>query len=245
MRIALIDDEEAVRSNLNRMLTDWADTHCLDISCDFFSNGTDFLNMVCHTQYDLLFMDIYMKELNGIETASQLRLIRPDCCLIFLTVSQEHMSEAFLCHAFDYLTKPLEEERLAQTLSDFLRIFPEKQPYLNLSLGKQTIPILYSQLEYIYTDSNYCVIQAQETYRCRISFHKLCTSLGQDERFCTINRGILVNLDFVYDMENLTCWMKSGISFPINTKKKSELKQQLINYRFHIRRKRLARRELR
>ena len=65
--------------------------------------------------------------------------------------------------------------------------------------------------------------------------------LEDDERFCIINRGILVNLDYVDTMEELSCWMKSGLSFPLNTKKASELKQSLITHRFNIRRKQLSR----
>ena len=242
MKFAIVDDEEAESICLNKMLKHWADINRLDISCDYFSSGEDFLTAVRHTGYDMVFMDIYMNGKNGIQTAAQMRSICPECCLVFLTSSQEHMPEAFPCHAFDYLLKPLNKERLFQALSDFLNIFPENQCYINLNMGKQTVPVLYSHLEYILADSNYCIVQAQEKYRCRMPFSKLTELLEEDERFCTLNRGICVNLDFVESMENLTCYMKNGVTFPINTKKKSELKQSLISHRFNIRRKQLSRR---
>lgn len=242
MRIAMIDDEETELIFLNKMLKTWADHNHLDIACDSFSNGEDFLSAISRRQYDVVFMDIYMEKTNGIQTATKMRQVSPDCFLIFLTSSQEHMMEAFPCHAFDYLLKPVEETRLAKTLSDLLRIVSEKQPYLEIPLGRQVIPVLYSHLEYISSDANYCIVQAQEQYRCRMPFHKLESQLAGDERFCAINRGILVNLDYVDSMEEFVCRMKSGISFPMNTKKHTELKQTLIAYRFNIRRKRLSRR---
>lgn len=242
MRIAIVDDEEAESICLNKMLKHWADINRIDISCDYFLNGDDFLTAVSHTIYDMVFMDIYMNGKTGIQTAVQMRSTCPECCLIFLTSSQEHMLQAFPCHAFDYLLKPLNKERLFKTLSDFLNVFPENQRYINLNMGKQMIPVLYSHLEYILADSNYCIVQAQEKFRCRMPFSKLTLLLEEDERFCTINRGICVNLDFVEAMEDLTCYMKNGVTFPINTKKKSELKQALISYRFNIRRKQLSRR---
>lgn len=242
MRIAIVDDEEGEIHELKKMLIHFADIQRLNISCDCFLDGTAFLAAVSPGRYDMVFMDIYMEKTDGIETAFKMRRLCPDCCLIFLTSSQEHMAQAFPCHAFDYLIKPLEPAQLTRTLSDFLRIFPENQQYLNLSVGKQIIPVLYSHLEYICTDANYCIVQAQEQYRCRIPFNKLKSTLEKDMRFCTINRGILVNLDYVDTMENLVCWMKNGVSFPMNTKKKTELKQILINYRFNIRRKQFVRR---
>ncbi|MCI8299362.1 MAG: response regulator transcription factor [Lachnospiraceae bacterium] len=243
MRIAIVDDEEAETHDLKKMLMCFADSRRLNISYDCFADGTAFLAAISHRKYDLVFMDIYMENTDGIQTALKMRRLCPDCCLIFLTSSQEHMAQAFPCHAFDYLLKPLDQNRLLRTLYDFLRVFPENQQYLNLSVGKQIIPVLYSHLEYICTDSNYCIVRAQEQYRCRIPFNKLKSTLEKDERFCTINRGILVNLDYVDCMEDLVCRMKSGVSFPMNTKKKTELKQILINYRFNIRRKQLSRRE--
>lgn len=242
MRIAIVDDEKAVHISLEKALKIWADKNRLDIACDYFPNGGEFLSALRGKQYDIVFMDIYMDGSDGIQTAVRMRQISPGCYLIFLTSSEEHMMQAFPCHAFDYLLKPLDEARLTQTLSDLLRIMPDKQPYFDLPLGKQTIHVLYSHLQYISADSNYCIVQAQEQYRCRMPFHKLKTLLADDERFCAINRGILVNLDYVDDMEDYTCRMKNGISFPINTKKKTELKQALITYRFNIRRKRLSRR---
>lgn len=243
MRIAIVDDEEAECISLNKILDHWAGINHLSITCDCFSTGNDFLDAFAHRQYDLVFLDIYMDEIDGIQTAEKMRKASPGCCLIFLTSSREHMPKAFPCHAFDYLLKPLDEKRLFETLSDFLHVFPEKQPYINLPLGKQTVPVLYSHLEYIFTDSNYCIVQAQEQYRCRIPFNKLKAMLEDDERFCVINRGILVNLDYVDTMKDLSCWMKSGISFPINIRKNSELKQILINHRFNIRRKQLTRKK--
>ena len=242
MKAAIVDDEEAEIICLNKMLRHYADINGLDISCDYFSNGDDFLAACGLPGYDVVFMDIYMNGKNGIQTAIQMRSINPGLCLIFLTSSLEHMPEAFPCHAFDYLLKPLTEERLFKTLSDFLKVFPENQYYISLNIGKQTVPILYSHLEYIIADSNYCIVQAHEKYRCRMPFSKLCACLKDDERFVAINRGICVNLDFVEAMENLICRMKNGITFPINTKKKARLKQALISHRFNIRIKQLSRR---
>lgn len=242
MRIAIVDDEETERISLHKMLNHWAGINHIDITCDYFSAGNDFLAAMNQRRYDLVFMDIYMDETDGIQTAEKMRQTDPECCLVFLTSSREHMPQAFPCHTFDYLLKPMTPERLSQTLSDFLRIFPEKQSYINLTLGRQVIPVLYSHLEYISADSNYCIVQAQEQYRCRMPFSRLKAILEEDERFCTINRGILVNLDYVDSMEDLVCWMKSGISFPMNTKKNSELKQTLITHRFNIRRRQLSRR---
>ncbi len=242
MNIAIIDDDGSACMELKNVLKAWACNNSLEMACDIFFDGGSFLSELACKKYDVVFMDIYMEDEDGIQIALEMRKTAPECCLIFLTSSEEHMMQAFPCHAFDYLLKPLDEKRLAQTLFDLLRIYPEKQPYIDLPLGKQTIPVLYSHLQYISADSNYCIVQAQEPYRCRMPFHKLEALINDDERFCTINRGILVNLDYVDSMEDYICRMKSGVSFPINTKKKSELKQLLITYRFNIRRKQLSRR---
>ena len=66
---------------------------------------------------DLLFLDIYMPELDGIQTAQKIRTIYKDLKIIFLSSSKEHYSQAYEVFAFNYIVKPYDIERLYTVLS--------------------------------------------------------------------------------------------------------------------------------
>ena len=152
------------------------------------------------------------------------------------------MSDAFRCHAFDYLVKPLDLEQMKKTILDALAFLPEKEQYLNLSVRKQNVPIFYSDIRYVLASSNYCMVYTKEEYRCRTSFSQLQKLLENDSRFLVVNRGVLVNLDYVESMDGLTCLMKDKRTFPLNTRKHGQLEQALIEHRFRRRKEELRRR---
>ena len=64
----------------------------------------------------------------------------------------------------------------------------------------------------------------------------------KDSRFLVVNRGVLVNLDYVESMDGLTCLMKDKRTFPLNTRKHGQLEQALIEHRFRRRKEELRRR---
>ena len=88
--------------------------------------------------YDIIFMDIFMDGMDGVETAEQIRKFDSHVILIFLTSSQDHMKNAFSCHAFDYVEKPVDLEQITNCLLDALKIIPNKDQFFSF---------LYNNLE--------------------------------------------------------------------------------------------------
>lgn len=244
MKIAIVDDIAADCENAERVIKKWGQSHLCAVECDVYSDGSSFLLALGKTRYDLVFMDINMGEPNGIETAFRLHDVYPYCLVVFLTTSSEHMPDAFSTHAYDYVIKPTTDSRLFRILDEAEAVLPENQPFLNIIVNKQTLPLLYSDIRYITSDSQYCIVHTDKPYRSRISFKELEQKLSGDNRFLILNRGILVNLDHVNSMENTTCIMQSGENLPMNTRKKAQLHQALIAYRFERRIARMRRKEL-
>ena len=228
LKIAIVDDDAQDTDRLAAFLAEWSEEHHLDFSVTVFHKSSDFLKAFETARYSLVFMDIYMGPPSGIETAIKLREKDSHALLIFLTSSPEHMSDAFRCHAFDYLVKPFDLEQMKKTILDALAFLPEKEQYLNLSVRKQNVPIFYSDIRYVLASSNYCMVYTKEEYRCRTSFSQL--------------QKLLENLDYVESMDGLTCLMKDKRTFPLNTRKHGQLEQALIEHRFRRRKEELRRR---
>ena len=242
MKIAIVDDDAQDTDRLAAFLAEWSEEHHLDFSVTVFHKSSDFLKAFETARYSLVFMALYMAPPSGIETAMTIRDTDSHALLIFLTSSPEHMSDAFRCHAFDYLVKPFDLEQMKKTILDALAFLPEKEQYLNLSVRKQNVPIFYSDIRYVLASSNYCMVYTKEEYRCRTSFSQLQKLLENDSRFLVVNRGVLVNLDYVQSMDGLTCLMKDKRTFPLNTRKHGQLEQALIEHRFRRRKEELRRR---
>lgn len=238
MNIAIVDDNENEIKELVQLLEDWCHTHFRHFHYDVYKNGNDFLTQF-HCQYDIVFMDIYMEHINGIQTALKMREKSHDLLLIFITSSQEHFYDAYSCHPFDYILKPIDQEKFFKVFNEAVLVLSHKQSCIYLPIGKQVLPLLLSDIIYITSDANYCIVNTcHHQYRCRIPFSKVLNSLSLDDGFCKINRGIVINLDKVLHIENSVCEMKNGEKLPVNRRKQEHFKQVLIEYKFKKRQKR-------
>ena len=113
MRIAICDDEKSARDLLLQMLWEYPEAFsCLDT----YESGEEFLES--GKNYDLLFLDIDMKGMDGIETARKIRLRDKKLKIVYVTAYREYAGKAFSVHAFGYLLKPVKKERLFAQIED-------------------------------------------------------------------------------------------------------------------------------
>lgn len=241
MRFAIVDDNIEEIHITEQLIRDWCSEHDMAVCCDTFTEGDAFLLSAASNSYDLVLFDIYLEEENGIDLAVSFRKISPKTPIVFLTSSSEYHVEALHIHAFDYLQKPITKDAIQQLLDDLLAVRPASEAHLFLTVttNKTKLPILYSDIQYIISDSNYLIIHTSEDIRCRMLFRDVARTLSEDARFLTINRGVMVNLDYVSSMEGAVCTMSDKTSFSMNKKQANALQQTYITWQFTQRTKSL------
>lgn len=234
MQIAIIDDITAESAVITDILYSIAKKLYVkfDISC--FQSGEEFLEIFEENSFDVIFMDIYMSGITGVETAKELRKKDSHCLIIFLTTSMEHMPEAFSCHAFEYIQKPVTEERAVQVITDIMNILPVKTQYIEFSSNCKNIHMLYSDFVMAVAEGHYLNITDinGETYRIRQTFSKFTAPLNNDRRFLQINKGILVNMEHIASVEDNTCTMENGQNLPIKVRDNVKIKEIWYQYGF-------------
>ena len=119
IRMLIVDDEPLARENLRLLLEAHGDIEIVG-ECD---NAIEAIGAVHRLRPDVLFLDIQMPRISGLEMVGMLDPEhRP--WVVFLTAYDEYAVKAFEEHAFDYLLKPIEENRLGKTLA---RLRQERQ----------------------------------------------------------------------------------------------------------------------
>lgn len=112
MKCIIVDDEFPSREELKYFINKFSSL----VVEDEFDNGVDALKFISSNTIDVIFLDINMPLLNGIEFSKILYKNNQDIKIIFITAYKEHAVEAFEVHAFDYLLKPYSEERIISAL---------------------------------------------------------------------------------------------------------------------------------
>jgi two-component system response regulator AlgR len=112
VKILIVDDEQQARQRLRHMLSK-SEEHTLVGEA---ATGEQALALAQNLRPDLVFMDIRMPGMDGLEAANYLsRLLRPPA-IVFTTAFSEHALSAFDSNAVGYLLKPVKQERLDQAI---------------------------------------------------------------------------------------------------------------------------------
>ena len=195
IRALLVDDEAPARSELRYLLATHPEVEVVGEA----ASATEALKLAAAVPYDVVFIDIEMPGLSGLDAA---RLVhgRPGVPqLVFVTAHEQYAIEAFAVEALDYLLKPVDPERLAQVVRRLVALQAPAGPVEKIPVvsGGETILLDWEQLHYARADGDYSRVHTYDrTYLCTRSLRALEEALPGD-RFARIHRSYLVNLDKV------------------------------------------------
>ncbi len=114
IRIAICDDEKHMSDHIRSMVLNFFRKKNREISLRMFSGGEELLSY--NGQIDILFLDIQMKDMDGMETARKLRADKFRGFLVFITVLKEMVFQSFEVQAYDYLVKPVDDKQFEKTM---------------------------------------------------------------------------------------------------------------------------------
>jgi two-component system, LytTR family, response regulator len=218
MTYLIVDDERLAREELKSMLKSEANLEIIGEA----SNATEAIQMIHDLQPDLIFLDIQMPGMNGLEMLKKLEEIPQ---VIFTTAYDEYAIKAFEVDALDYLLKPIDPQRLTEALKkislqdDF---DSSTQPIDRYPLGpkdkifiKENDKCWFVEIEkirYFESEGNYVKIYF-DTFRPMVirSLNAIEDTLDP-KLFFRANRRYIVNLNYVEGVEN---WFNGGLQFTL------------------------------
>ncbi len=148
------------------------------------------------TLFDILFLDIYMPGLNGIETAGKILTNSKDTKIIFISSSNEHYPEAYDVFAFNYLLKPLNTQKLYRILDEALSdIAEERQHQLCFSYKAKNYRIFSRDIMYIESRDKviYFHMTDKTTLQCYTKLDEILKQLPE-EAFIRCHQSFAVNI---------------------------------------------------
>ena len=108
MRLAICDDNELQREMISDVINEYIRERRLDVNVSVFESGLKLIDSVrTQGRYDIYILDMLMPEMNGLEVASTLRMLKDDGKIIFLTATLDYAVASYDVRAFYYLVKPV------------------------------------------------------------------------------------------------------------------------------------------
>ena len=177
---------------------------------------------------DIIFTDIEMPDINGIEFGKKLCKLAPEIYLIYITAYTEYAISGYETRAYRYLLKPLEEKAVQKVVT---QIFSEQygRKYLVIEeLGEQKM-IALKDIVYLSSQDKYTVIHtAGDTYLNRISLQTYEQEL-EKAGFFRIHRKYLVNMRHYKTLKGGSVVVSGNQELPVSRRKKEEVQNRYIS----------------
>ncbi len=237
MKIAICDDLQPERAFLHSALTDFLAREGMQAELYEYASGEALLQDLVPGAFSLVFLDIYMDGITGVETARQIKALDPNCLMVFTTTSLEHGADAFDVDAFHYLVKPLDPEKLETVLRRWKNILSEIQT-VSLKCGRSVRQIPVREILFIEVNGRVSTVHTQkEVIPTSMSLSSL-EALLPAEQFVKPIRYLLAALRYVQAVGDTQLEMADGTLLSFSRGERENLRQQLSAYRLRQLRRR-------
>ncbi len=233
MKIAIVDDTNKDRLYLADSIRKHYATVDVDISIKEFMSGEAFLTEYTEENFDLVFLDIFMQEISGMEVATHIREKSIDTAIIFTTSSTEHAVASYRVQAFDYLLKPFSPDLIHESLSRFDQRNGAAQKSIMIKEGRTIISILVQDIQYVDYYNHYVQIHTRyRTAKSHMKFDDFAKLLVSYPQFISCCRNCIVNMDEVKGLVDKTFVMVNGERIAITRSQYPIARQQYAEYTF-------------
>lgn len=228
IKIAVVEDEKLSQNLLRDFLERYELETKEPMSLDFFNNGLDFLDNY-RNAYDIVFMDIEMPHLSGMETAKKLRQADQDVCLIFVTNMSKYAINGYEVDAMDFMVKPVEYTSFSYKLGKAIRQRKNKNKSISIKTDSGYKILNISDIFYLEVVNNYITYHTVSGLYKEKNSLKNVESILKEANFERCNNCYLVNLRYVAGVEKSTVIINEDI-LQISRPRKKDFINALTKY---------------
>ena len=229
MNIAVVDDEEAIREQIGGFIK----KRNPDFHISGFATGEGLL--AAEKDFDMIFLDIQMEGMGGIEAARSLRQSGVDAVVIFITGIKEYVFEAFDVSAFHYLLKPIEEQKFMEVLGraaeEARKRKGQKERQIFIRAKNQGYTLNLNSILYIESRGKKVEIHTTDMEDIIESYATMDELEGQlGDGFYRCHRGYLVNMAHIVRYDSDSIFLSSGEKVYLTRKKHNEFVKAYMWY---------------
>ncbi len=236
MRIAIVEDRAEDRARLLSGIRGWADQSGVPLTPqpELFECAEALLTSFESGQYDVIFLDVYMDGMTGMEAARRIREKDKSCRIVFTTTSTEFAVDSYEVDSSYYLVKPYSDEKLAAAFARCGGALLERERFIRVPGQRGEERLVLHKIAYT------------EYERRRIHVHfkdgsDTWVSMGQNDFssllleyrwFCDCIKGILVSFEAVEKLTEDSFLLKSGTVIPISRLKYKDVREKFFDWSF-------------
>jgi DNA-binding LytR/AlgR family response regulator len=238
IKIALCDDNPQVVNYYRTLLSDSAKESGSDVKITEYESGEQLLFMLSDhpNDVDIIYLDILMGKMNGVETARRLRELGCYAQIIFLTTSDEYVFEAFDVEPFYYIVK--EDMTVRKFKEIFLKVRDsvrlKEGDYISITINGTKEKLRLDSILYFEVQNRVITIHMKDANISYYSRLEEVEALLTDKGFTRIHRSYLVNCYYINKLSRKSLTLSNGTELPVSEKYTQNVQQQFSKYLLKI-----------
>lgn len=239
LNIAICDDELSEVKTIEDYITTFSVQSGIEFKVNKYTNGNKLLGSYNGnpSKYDVIFLDVEMPEINGIEIAEQIRKI-PDrnVLIVFITSYPEYMQDSFDVQAYQYLTKPLTYDLFEDKMKRLIGYLNELQTniaVISLKNGEIILHlddiICFETIKSITTKSDLLVTTVNDEFAIKGKIAEMEQKL-KEQYFVSVHRSVLVNMKYIKRFNSNMVELTNGKTVEASRRKIAEVKEAFSKY---------------
>ena len=233
LEVAVCDDEKYFLEQEKEWITKYMKVAGYKFKIDTFASGTSFMEIGDKVkQYDIIFLDINMRELNGVETAKKIREYTQNVYIVFVTAFITYSLEGYKVDAVRYILK--DNQLLEKALIECLDTIINKMHYVENKYtfefreGRKTL--LIDDIVFIESNLHKLYFHLSKKPGQYTMYGRLdhIDELLKNSNFCRIHKSYLVNLKFVNKIERYVATLSDGTKVNISQPKYNAVREEFI-----------------
>ena len=233
LRIAVCDDSKNCLGEFKTVLEKWEQAPT-ELDIQFFAEG-DSLERAHNTEpFDIIFLDIVMPLINGIEVARTIRQNDAVVKIVFLTSSAEFAIDSYSVKANGYLLKPVDAPKLYALLGELAQEIKVKERFITLRVENGARRIEVNRIEYVESQNKQTLFWMvdRESVVCATPLYEVEEWLADTNSFFKCGRSYIVNMRHIDTYTDKEARMISGCRVPISRRVCSRFEKAYFEYFF-------------
>lgn len=244
IRIAICDDEEFYRKELEKLIQVYGNEAEADLLIEIYAEAQTLTEEIMkkNKMYDIIFFDVDMPEMSGIEAAKEIRKVDQQVLLCFVTSYEKYALDAYGVDAVGYVIKPMKYTDVKRIVEKakiliYYRMDQEKanQRYLEVVSARDKVLLDLEKVVYIEKRRNQCVFHMTDGEQ--VCYDTLANVYKQldPETFQYTHQGYIANFHYIKEVRRDAVCFGSGMEIPISRKYYEPVRKRHMDKIYRIR----------
>lgn len=224
IKIGICDDDKNIIKKMKDYISEYKGDKCI---IESYNSGEELIEN--KKKFDVIFLDIDMEGIDGIETGKKIRDYDKNVKIIYVTSFADYVNLAFKVHAFLYLNKPIQKEEIHNALDEVIsyKDNSEEKELIEFKTEEGVIRIEPNEIYYFeYVNRKVNIKTKDKIYKIKEKITDIANVMSK-YGFVMPHKSFTVNLFYVKSIKGYDIFMMDGSVIPLSQKKSVEFRERL------------------